>query len=395
MWPWVAQLQMPHSNIRSAQSQISLSWSNSNQHTRCFISLQLKEERILGLLVYLDDVIHHPLVACFSDIFKLCKQEQVSLQGSIQYLNHCVAVCSGVPKIVRRKNYLLTEESSSRPRLRVPFAMADRVNWTKCNNIVVAHWWSETRWVEKKCLVVSREFPHYSLTVSLTTKERFQSNLKSRGSVFLLNPESCQWIVLKNISHTLLSLHHLLPQVSSLHPAPASKCLWETRRSMLCCSSQWFSHVSTPPCPTKPPWCSGSTSHTVVTAPGIHLAFPTTWVEVWEEEGWQAEREESAEGTRRGWQPATSTALTTVGPSELWLPSLVPQSHCQSTTRTETSPSLTVSVCGTTYGCVLFSKIHSGHTAALFCGITGWNWAHQHCKRNYSTLACNWQGLQR
>lgn len=188
MWPWVAQLQMPHSNIRSAQSQISLSWSNSNQHTRCFISLQLKEERILGLLVYLDDVIHHPLVACFSDIFKLCKQEQVSLQGSIQYLNHCVAVCSGIPKIVRRKNYLLTEESSSRPRLRVPFAMADRVNWTKCNNIVVAHWGSETRWVKKKCLVVSREFPHYSLTVSLTTKERFQSNLKSRGSVFLLNP---------------------------------------------------------------------------------------------------------------------------------------------------------------------------------------------------------------
>lgn len=100
---------------------------------------------LLSLLVYLDDVIHHPLVACFSDIFKLCKQEQVSLQGSIQYLNHCVAVCSGIPKIVRRKNYLLTEESSSRPRLRVPFAMADRVNWTKCNNIVVAHWGSETR----------------------------------------------------------------------------------------------------------------------------------------------------------------------------------------------------------------------------------------------------------
>lgn len=61
---------------------------------------------LLSLLVYLDDVIHHPLVACFSDIFKLCKQEQVSLQGSIQYLNHCVAVCSGIPKIVRRKNYL-------------------------------------------------------------------------------------------------------------------------------------------------------------------------------------------------------------------------------------------------------------------------------------------------
>lgn len=36
--------------------------------------------------------------------------------------------------------------------------------------------------------MVSREFPHYSPNVSLTTKERFQSNLKSRGSVFLLNP---------------------------------------------------------------------------------------------------------------------------------------------------------------------------------------------------------------
>ncbi len=113
---------------------------------------------------------------------------------------------------------------------------------------------------------------------------------------------------------------------------------------MLCCFSQWFCRVSTTACPLRRLWFSGSTSRTVATARGIRSVSLTVWAEAWEEAGWWVEPEEPVEGTRRGRLRATWTALTAAGRSELWPPSLVPQSRCQSTTRTETSPSSTVSL---------------------------------------------------
>lgn len=130
--------------------------------------------------------------------------------------------------------------------------------------------------------------------------------------------------------------------MSSLPVARGFMCTWEMRRGMPCCSSQWSCRVSTTACPPRSPWCSGSTSHTVATAPEIPSASPTAWAEDWEQAGWLVEPEESVEGTRQGWRRATSTAQTAAAQSELWHPSLVPQSRCQSTTRTETSPSSTV-----------------------------------------------------
>lgn len=140
--------------------------------------------------------------------------------------------------------------------------------------------------------------------------------------------------------HTLLviTLYLLLPQMSSHTLARGFTCLWEMRRGMLCCSSQWSCRVNTTACPLRLLWCNGSTSRTAATAHGIPSASPTAWMVEWGEAVWWVGPEEQAEGTRVGWQRATLTALTAVGRSELWRPSLVPLSRCQSTTRTETSP---------------------------------------------------------
>lgn len=149
--------------------------------------------------------------------------------------------------------------------------------------------------------------------------------------------------ILKLPSFTLYwSWCFILPQVFFLHVAQGFMCMWEMRRDMLCCFSQWSCHVTTLACPSRPLWCSGSTSHTVVTAPGIHSATLTVWVEALEEVGWQVEPQEVVVGMRQQWWQATSTALTAAGRSELSPPSLVPRSHCQNTTRTETSLSSTV-----------------------------------------------------
>lgn len=133
------------------------------------------------------------------------------------------------------------------------------------------------------------------------------------------------------------------PQASSL-PAQGLTYMWETRRDTPCCSSLWCFHVTTPVCPRRCPWCSGSTSPTAMTARGMRSASPTAsvGVQAWAV-GWQGEAVE-LEARQEGRQ-STWTALTAAGRSALWPPSLAPPAHSQSTTRTETSPSSTVRDC--------------------------------------------------
>lgn len=143
----------------------------------------------------------------------------------------------------------------------------------------------------------------------------------------------------------ILSFSFLFPlQVYSLPVAQVLTFSSEMRRSTLFCSRLLFFHVSTTASPPRSLWCSGCTSRTAATALVTPSTCTTAQVEVWEhEEVGQWASRSAVEGTRPGWWRVTWTALTTAGRSEPWPLSPVPQSHSQSTTRTETSPLSTVS----------------------------------------------------